>query len=269
VSIPVARQQQLDKEQQHPDTNASAENLGTLIVDAVAEEFAKTDMEPRMVAVRLSVMETTARALDVLALALMQNLGDWHVLNALRTVFVRGNLKWVASEIPGQSAIDAARQSEANEADFLPAVDLLELIDGARAALHSEIGDVPAEHGQKARIENLCRLLDESRRIFQPPAILKKSSKRPPKSTSRTDSADQFDSDEPRPLLVHASQPSGHGISILLPPARTAEDIESDGGQRFNPSESNYLRLQFCQDVHWPALLSINSTSWAAASWRG
>ncbi len=235
------------------DGNGSAEELGELIVDEVTEEFTKANMEPRMVALRLKAMETTARALDVLALALMQGLGDWHVLHALQQVFAGNKLKWVSPDIPGESKKDRASQNHADDKDSLPAVDLLDLLARTRQALRDE-KDVPAAHGQQARIENLCRLLNEARRIFRPPVKRKSPAQLATKSRRQVDADAQPESLEPPPLLVCASHARGQGLSILLP-AWTASESTQDSGQSFNSSDSNYRRLDFCQDVHWPALL--------------
>ena len=42
-----------------------------------------------MVAVQLEAREPVARGLTTLGLAIMQNLGDWHVLNAMRVAHAR------------------------------------------------------------------------------------------------------------------------------------------------------------------------------------
>lgn len=197
----------------------TAHDIGRLIVDTVANAYPTQDV--RMVAVNLGALEDAGRVLDTLALSLMQSLGDWHVLQALRRAIEHTG--WISAELPDASLAAPG---------LLPAVDMLEILEHLGPALTDEEERTPEEFGQKRRIRQLQKLVEDAVHALVP--------------TSHSKS----------PLILHA-QPTPHrGLSILLPPPPSAlAPGEQTAIPSFTLAQSNYLNLEFSQHVHWAALV--------------
>jgi hypothetical protein len=196
--------------------------LAALIVNATVDVYRRQDV--RMVAVNLAAMEDVSRVLDTLSVALIHNLGDWHVWNSVRQVAAR--IEWISPQVPGIKPRRRNTQPIKRQADFLPAVDLLELLEMLQKALASEIKQAPVEYGQRNRIQQLEGLVGKALGALEH------------HESSRL------------PLLWHARPKPDRGLSILFPPARTPKEIDSETGPIFSLSDSNYLQLDFSRSVH-------------------
>jgi CHAT domain-containing protein len=198
---------------------AEAREIGRLIVDTVANTYTPQDV--RMVAVNLGALDDTGRMLDTLALALMQSLGDWHVLQAVRCAM--GKTDWISAELPTAAS---------STASLLPAVDMLELLEQLRLALADEARQAPEVFGQRQRLMHLQGLIDKALQALMP------------------------DSQAHSRLILHAQPTPQRGLSILVPPVHTAfvpdEELTMPA---FSLAHSNYLNLEFSQHVHWAALI--------------
>jgi CHAT domain-containing protein len=214
-------------QQQIATRHASAGALGRLIVDAVTDAYPKHDV--RMTAVNLTALEKTSRVLDTLSLALMQSLGDWHVLNAFRQAVQ--NTRRISLEIPAHKPAANKTPSPPAQPEFLPAVDMLEVLQSMHVALAEEVNEAPREFGQRDRIAQLRDLVKKALDVL-------KSGK----------------NSEPS-LLLHARPAGDHGLSILLPPWCAPEHVKAEVGPTFDLAQSNYLSLKFSQRTHWAALL--------------
>jgi len=206
----------------------TAEALGRLIVDAVVTAYPAPTYDVRMAALALDTLQDVARVLDTVSLAIMQSLGDWHVLNALRRAGEK--TLWISPEMK-QDKPAATGVSVPKSADFLPAVDMLDMIEQAHEAFRSEAEKTPEQFGQRERMQHLSKLLNKARALLNPTAP-----------------------NEHR-VLLHARPTSDRGLSILMPPPRTAAQIHAEKGRRFSISSSNYLKLRFSSEVHWPAMM--------------
>ena len=203
---------------------AEAREIGRLIVDTVANTYAPQDV--RMVAVNLGALDDTGRVLDTLALALMQSLGDWHVLQAVRCAV--GKTDWISAEIPAAAS---------STSSILPAVDMLEFLEQLRQTLVDEAPQTPEVFGQRQRLMHLQGLIDKALQALMP------------------------HSQAPSRLILHAQPTPQRGLSILMPPVRTAfvQDDET-AVPAFTLAHSNYLNLEFSQHVHWAALIGAFRT---------
>ncbi|MGH7820429.1 MAG: clostripain-related cysteine peptidase, partial [Candidatus Binatia bacterium] len=164
-----------------------AADLGRLIVETVAATYAKSSPTPRMVAVDLARLDDAARALDALALALMQNLGVWHVFEATRRAsdaVAPVTTREVGKEEPGEP---------------LPAVDMMEFLGRIGAELEASLEDPkdapPREFGQRERVAYLRELATKALGVLAGEPAGKK------------------------PLILHAEPRRDRGLSIFLPPA--------------------------------------------------
>ena len=203
------------------DTPAS---FGRLLVDAMIGHYPKLRDKLQMVAVNLGALLGVGRALDTLSLSLMQSVGDWHVLDAVRRAVRRA--EWIRADEPDERR---PRKSQ-----WLPAVDLLLLLQHLREAFSAKLGEVPSEYGQRERIEQLSKLLDKTLEVIAP---------------AHPDEA------LASPLILHSSPNTGQGLSIVLPPPSTPANQENNVS--FNLADSNYLDLRFSQTVHWAALVGV------------
>ena len=198
--------------------------FGRLLVDAVIGHYPKLRDKLQMVAVNLGALPGVGRALDTLSLSLMQSLGDWHVLDAVRQAVRRAD--WIRADEP-----DDPRPRKSQR---LPAVDLLLLLQHLRETFAAKIGKVPPEYGQRERIEQLSKLVDKALEVIAPA---------------------QPDEALAPPLILHGSPRPRQGLSIVLPPQSTPANQENNFS--FNLADSNYIELKFSQTVHWAALVGV------------
>lgn len=198
---------------------AGADQIGRMIVDTVAAAYPQQDV--RMVAVNLHALENTGRVLDTLALALMQSLGDWHVLQSVRRA--TENTEWISADLP---------EEQPTAAHCLPAVDMLELLEHLQQALADEARQTPELFGQRQRITHLQDLVTQALQALK------------------------TDSHSKNRLILHAQPRPNRGLSILIPPLRTPFERGTEAaGPAFTLAHSNYLNLGFSQHVHWAALV--------------
>ena len=206
--------------------STGAQELARLIVETVADHY-KGDYpedDVRLAAFNLAALEDASRALDTLALALMQSLGDWHVLDAVCKA--AEPLQWIKAELPEDQTAEATKLAQ-----FLPAVDLFELLERTHQELTEKIEEVPEDYGQRHRVKHLADLTEKALKLLR-----------------------EGSSAESR-LLLYARPKSNRGLSILLPRPRTQEEVDKGTGVTYNPVGSNYLDLNFSQRVHWAALV--------------
>jgi CHAT domain-containing protein len=202
--------------------------LGHLIVDAVADAYPGHDV--RMVAVNLRALEEVARVLDTLAVALIQSLGDWHVLHAVREALTV--TEWISTALPEDTPKAENAPPASQESGYLPAVDMFDLLDHLRETLADEVQRTPTSYGQRQRITHLHTLVEKALQVLVPDAA---------SDTSR--------------LLLHARPAAGHGLSICLPPPHSPEQPDQEADAVFHLAQSNYLQLQFSRHVQWAALV--------------
>lgn len=207
-------------------SHANAESLGRLIVDAVHAAYPGVDL--RLVALNLNALGEASRVLDALSVALMQSLGDWHVLYALRMTVAA--VKPISAELPDLENQPGKPVSE--PAEFLPAVDVIEMLEVLQQRLDDECPRTPRSFGQLDRIRHLRELVRKALEVLQPGAR------------------------KAQPLFLHATPRLNRGLSILLTPHRTQEEIDNEKGPAFNLGRySGYLELEFSSRVHWAALV--------------
>lgn len=204
------------------------QDLARILVDVVADEFPEEIDDVRMAAINLDRLETVARVLDTVSLTIMQNLGDWHVLNAFRRSLDKTNR--ISSAVPLDPT--ATPDGGTGHASFLPAVDLLEFLTNTKDALWEEEPLTPEAFGQRQTINHVATLLDNALKLMKPKQ-----------------------EEESRLFLV--SRPKeDRGLSILLPPPRRALKMEGESQDNsFSLSNSNYLKLRFSSRVHWSAMM--------------
>ncbi len=211
----------------------SPEALGRLIVDAVCDEYPQPEADVRMMAANLdlTVQENTARVLDTLAMAVIQTLGDWHILHGIGEC-ARLTPR-IDPDLPGEEGASASDSLASLGHAFVPAADMVELMEQASQCLEREAQLTPTAFGQRDRIVRIKELFDDALRTW-----------RPQKGSPS--------------LLIHSRPKPDRGLSILVPPLRTVQQIDEETGPMFSLSEnSNYLKLDFCSRVHWPALLGV------------
>lgn len=205
---------------------ASAQDLARLIVDTAADYYQDEHAEDQvgLVALNVAALEEASRILDALALALMHTLGDWHVLDALRRA--AQSLEWVRAESLSGRTLPKTRLGE-----YLPAVDMFQWLERVGQELNEKARQAPAAFGQRERAQHLADLAEKALRVLK----------------QGTRSGDR--------LLLHARPVPDRGLSILLPPMRTPEQIDAETGPIFDLARSNYLDLNFSQRVHWAAFV--------------
>lgn len=229
---------------------ATARTLGGQLVRAFREAYPDC-RSTQMVALDLDRLETVALALDSLALALLQTLGDWHVLDAIyRALAVTEIIQ--LKELQEDQRPEAMRDVRA-DIDFLPAVDLVNLIENLWTKFEEKLAEkdparqIPEAFGQRQRIEALRDLVKRTlpTMIDSPDATCQ------PLVYSR-----QSDPDDPSGDDAHAADRKTHrGLSVVMPPRRRQSEIDAETGHIFNLSQTNYLNLNFSKKVHWAALV--------------
>ncbi len=207
-------------------SNADASALGRIMVDAVADAYPRKDVP--MAAVNLDMLDDAGRVLDTMALALMQHLGDWHVLNAVSRAGRKTD--WITTAEFDKSPTSRQRAKQPRAWKHLPAVDLPELLKNLQRELVIEGEETKSEFGQRERIVQLGDLVGKALDVLTTPT----------RSTNT--------------LLLH-TRPRNRGLSILLPPTRDPMGSNKWGEHSFQLADSNYLDLRFAQRVHWAPLL--------------
>jgi len=206
------------------------QELAKILVDGVADRFPDEIDDVRMAAIDLDRLETVARVLDTVSLAIMQNLGDWHVLNAVGQA--RANTARISPAVP--LVTEATSWGESQQANFLPAVDLLEFLMNTQQALRNEESKTPEAFGQRKTIDRLANLLESALKVMKP--------KNPGESR----------------LFLSSRPKEDRGLSILLLPPRPDSTMEGESHVKsFRLSNSNYLKLRFSSRVHWSAMMGV------------
>ncbi|HXF03991.1 MAG TPA: CHAT domain-containing protein [Blastocatellia bacterium] len=207
-------------------TPTTVHDLAKLIIQMVADRYAQSypEGDVRVAAIDLMALANFARGFDALTMALLQSLGDWHVLDACRRAAL--SLEWIHAVSPKERMHHAWRLG-----DRLPAVDVLELLESLSRELHRKLTEAPRDYGQRERAGQLAALAEKSLTMF----------------TRGTPSN--------RSVLIAAWPRSDRGLSIVFPPLRPPEEIEAETGPRFHLAHSNYLDLNFSRQVHWAAFI--------------
>ena len=152
-----------------------------------------------------------------------------------------------------------------DDIEFLPTVDLFALLDAIEVAFSNKLlsGEqappkrprqpngkanqygndyqstpVPMSHGQHERIRSLYKLIRKTIAHLHSDQL-----------HSGSGATQAF-------LLKQDGEDlARRGVSILLPPARTPEEVQADAGRIFSLSSNSYSRLNFTRRVHWAALI--------------
>lgn len=209
------------------DGDVEPQDLARLLVDCVADRFPEKEYDVRMAAIDLTNIESVARALDTVSLAIMQNLGNVHVLDAIRSAGKK--TAWISPCM--SSEIAETPKDLPAQANFLPAVDLLELLTNTQQALKRAAAATPEDQADRPSLVQLAALLDSALKVMKP--------KR--RGESR--------------LLLHSRPIADRGLSILLPPQRAQNKEGASHKYRLDLSNSIYLKLRFSSRVHWSAMM--------------
>ena len=152
-----------------------------------------------------------------------------------------------------------------DDIEFLPTVDLFALLDAIEVAFSNKLlsgeqappkrprqpngkanqygndyqsAPVPMSHGQHERIRSLYKLIRKTIAHLHSDQL-----------HSGSGAAQAF-------LLKQDGEDlARRGVSILLPPARTPEEVQADAGRIFSLSSNSYSRLNLTRRVHWAALI--------------
>ncbi len=232
--------------QDHKDKSSKTKNRPTLS-KSLAIDFLNTIREQRpdvpslqkMVAVNIDALDELARSLDALAVALLHSLGDWHVRDALERSMSALPVDLIAYDEPDGKATIDPRQARVDDIEFLPAADLFQWLDALEINFAAKLTGhaVPTEYGQRQRIQKLYKLIRKTLAHLL-------SSK-----LSRTElmPGGLF-------LVPDGTPPVEAGLSIMMPPLRTQEQIEQER-RVFSLSTPSYTKLNFSRRVHWSALI--------------
>lgn len=207
-------------------TPGTAHDLAQLIIERVSGRYAGAcpEGDVRVAAIDLMALAEFARAFDTLTMALLQSLGDWHVLDACRRAALP--LEWIHAVMPRETMRGAWTLP-----DRLPAVDVLEFLENLWRELRTKLTEAPRDYGQRDRVGQLTALVEKSLNMFM-------------RGTPTN-----------RSVLIAAWPWSDRGLSIVFPPLRTPEQVEAETGPRFHLARSNYLNLNFSRQVHWAAFI--------------
>lgn len=195
---------------------------------------------PCMVAVNLEALEEVARCLDAVAIALMHSIGDWDVLDACKKATDPGQLHLVSAAETGVQASPASTGNALEDVEFLPAVDLFKLLELLEDSFASKIkpGRRAGTAPPSLRLRKLHRLLRKMITHLHSPALIR--------GVGACGSL-------MLPIPGREGQP--RGLSILLPPTRSAAQVDAGAGKIFSLSNPSYTNLNFSKRVHWSALI--------------
>ncbi len=195
---------------------------------------------PCMVAVNLEALEEVARCLDAVAIALMHSIGDWDVLDACKKATDPSQLGLVSAAETGVQARLKSVGTALEDVEFLPAVDLFELLELLEDAFASKIkpGRRAGTPPPSLRLRKLHRLLRKMITHLHSPALIR--------GVGACGSL---------MLPIRGREIRPRGLSILLPPTRSAAEIDAGVGKLFSLSNPSYTNLNFSKRVHWSALI--------------
>lgn len=253
-----------------PSDPLDGRQLASTVVDTVAKAY--PELQSPIVAVNLSnyVLSRAARVLDTLALALLYNLGDWHILESLNQtnkscVRLQKRSAKDAAELCNATQCDLHRvyRETADESDdstepaseniepsgLLPAVDLLQLLGQLRKSLEKQEKLAPDAFGQKERLQRLLKLTMNALNELDPALTDAEIAAVPKDSDTSAYQASWLASN--RLYYIH-DQEADRELSILLP--GVGGNLQKS---QTRPSDYNYFHLRFSSRVHWASLLGV------------
>lgn len=149
-----------------PNTT-SAESIAKQIATAFNTEFARRPDRPdsRMVALRLQPITEAVGLLNHLTSLLLQSMGDWHVLNALLTVWREWKTLWSVADSP--SPKDKGRH-QSDWDDDIDRCDVFQFLLLIEAALSLEVANTPSDFEMLVRIKQVLRVATRVRTELVP-----------------------------------------------------------------------------------------------------
>ena len=250
---------------------------------AAKETFPKGEEVPELVVIDLQHTVATVQIIDYLAGTLLNHLGDWHVLNAVRQTGEFVKLMVFLAQL---------RDSPKGDHSDLPAVDLFRLLCVSEAYYESEEPQTPAEFGQLMRLQHVRRVVRHARQQLVPKSYLDRVTKRlkgfqtfispevlqkfSDETNARWNNADiqkvlenfdrvlrwfagcQSNAKVAIPIWVetHAPDPS-FGLSILVTPSENLDTDSTKTSMSGIIRASNYNKLDFCRDANWTTTLGV------------
>ncbi len=266
-----------------PPEKAALGVAHVLGVAAAKVKFPKDEEVPELVAIDLQHTVATVQVIDYLAGTLLNHLGDWHVLNAVRQTSEFVKLMVFLAQL---------RDAPKGDHSDLPAVDLFRLLCISEAYYEQEEPRTPAEFGQLMRLQHVRRVVRHARQQLVPKSYLDRVSQRlrefktfislevlrtfSDKTHARWNDADiqkvleNFDrvlrwfagcrSHEKAAIPVwvetHAPAPS-FGLSILVTPSENLDTDSTKTSMSGIIRASNYNKLDFCRDANWTTTLGV------------
>lgn len=235
------------KKRNSNDCGELAATLAAAICEVTDLDFKKffkqadsTAPPPCMVAVNLDALEEVARCLDAVAIALMHSIGEQEVLQACREATDPLELSLVSTAETDGKAVRKSAGSALEDVEFLPAVDLFELLEKLEKSFADKLA--PQRHAESEtaspRMRKLHRLLRKMITHLHSSALVRE----PGVCGSLM-------------LPIQGRENRRSGLSILLPPTRSAAEIETRTGKLFCLSNPSYTNLIFSKRVHWSALI--------------
>ncbi len=219
------------------DEKADAKRLGATIVRAVADAYPDPKLDVRIAAINLRALQKATRVLDTLALALMHNLGDWHVLNAVRQAFQK--TPRVSAWVPDES-------TDAQDAVNLPTGDMLGFLEQLLQEFEA-CDDVPEKFGQAQRLAHLKGLTTEAITALEPQEETGENNANESPPAPTTTRAGR--------LFVETWPTPRRGLSLMMPNVSKPNVTSEPQASPLNVAQSNYLNLRFSQQVHWAAFV--------------
>lgn len=211
------------------------EFLSTIRQPSFDDEYGRGALET-IVAANLDTLDEVARVLDALTVALLHSLGDWHVLDAACQAIQSFTSSCVESNEISETTPE--RHAALDDIEFVPAVDLFRFLDAIEKSFADKLNSsmVPSEFGQRERLQKLYKLIRKTVAHLHSSKLLPNDS-------------------ESGSLLITNDDTAEHGLSILLPPLRSHQEIHDETGKLYSLATQSYSRLNFSRRVHWSALI--------------
>ena len=253
--------------------------LGSVAAKAT---YPANEVAPELVVIDLQHTVATVQLIDYVAGTLLNHLGDWHVLNAVRrTGSFMKLMVFLAHKQKGTSGKNVD----------LPAVDLFRMLCILEANLESEERLTPTDFGQFMRLQHVRRVIRRARQELVPQRYLilafnrlkmLKTHMNPVElSTFSEETNARWTDDDIAQMLetftaimswfIGCQLPSSQsknadvipvwvdtyspvpslGLSILVPPAKHLDTDSTSSSASGIVRGSNYNALDFCRDASW------------------
>ncbi len=248
---------------------------------AAKAKYPANEIAPELVVIDLQRTVEATQHIDYVAVTLLNHLGDWHVLNAVRRTGEFAKL---------MASLVRERESTQGKNVDLPVADLFRLLCLLEAHFEREELRTPADFGQLMRLQHVRRVIRCARQELVPKRYLDAVRRRmnefdkyinkkilhefSAKTNALWTEADidqklkyisrivgwfngahSTDKDLIRVWVGTYSPTPSFGLSILMP---QAQDIDTDSTKNSESGiirGSNYNSLDFCRDVSWTTYL--------------